>query len=122
MRLIVAGSRDFSDYELLCEVLDEFLGGLNIEAVEIVSGGARGADRLGERYARERLKVPAKLFLADWRSEGRSAGITRNIRMGQYGDALVAFWDGESRGTGHMISLMKSLKKPCKVVTRGSWL
>lgn len=71
-----------------------------------VSGAARGADRLGERWATIN-SVPVKLFPAAWRAvEGevdRRAGFLRNTRMAEYADALVAVWDGESPGTAHMI-------------------
>ena len=98
-RLIIAGTRTFSDYNLLQTTVDFLLRRKG--EVEIVSGGARGADRLGELYAR-RHNIPLKVFPADW-STGRSAGIKRNAEMAAYADALVAFWDGESRGTRNMI-------------------
>lgn len=72
---------------------------------EIVSGGARGADKLGERYANEN-SIAIKQFVPEWERNGRlnkRAGIERNIDMGNYADTLVAFWDGRSKGTRHMI-------------------
>lgn len=101
LKLIVAGSRNFSNYELLKSVLLEYLKDRDLSEVEIVSGAARGADRLGERFACE-FGCKLKQFPADW-SKGKQAGILRNAEMGNYADALVAFWDGESRGTKHMI-------------------
>lgn len=110
-RVIVAGSRDFNDYELLKSKMLHYLKGFDLSEVEIVSGTARGADQLGERFARE-FGCKLKQFPADW-NKGRQAGILRNIEMGDYADALVAFWDGKSRGTKHMIEYAK--KKWLKV-------
>lgn len=89
---------------------------------EIVSGGAVGVDWLGEQYARTH-GLPLKIFPADWETHGKKAGILRNIEMGNYADALIAVWDGKSRGTKHMIEYMKSLNKPvfiAKIVTKES--
>ena len=99
-KVIIAGSRDFTDYELLCSFADQTLAGA--EDVEIVSGGARGADALGERYARERGRR-LKVFPADWKKWGAAAGPIRNAEMAAYADALIAFWDGRSAGTRDMI-------------------
>lgn len=105
-KVIVAGGRDFSNYALLKSRLDYALQNKVSEGVTIVSGAARGADSLGERYAKERGYTidshPAK-----WDEFGKSAGYIRNKEMAQSADALVAFWDGKSRGTKHMIDLAK---------------
>jgi len=74
---------------------------------EVVSGCARGADRLGERWA-EQNGIPVKRFPADWDTHGKSAGHMRNREMGLYADALVALWDGQSPGTRGMIEFAKS--------------
>jgi len=103
MKVIVAGSRDFNDYETLKTVCDFMLS--RQDEVEIVSGTARGADLLGERYAKEK-GYSIKQFTPDW-SKGKSAGYIRNEEMAKYGDALIAFWDGKSKGTEHMINLAK---------------
>ena len=104
MKVIIAGSRDFDDYELLRKYCDFYLQSQT--EIEIVSGTARGADQLGERYAKER-GYPVKQFPADWDKHGRSAGYIRNEEMAKYGDALIAFWNGMSKGTEHMINLAK---------------
>ena len=104
MKIIIAGTRDFSDYPLMKEECDRILQ--EYEDIEIVSGGARGADKMGEFYAKER-GYPVKLFPADWNRLGKSAGYARNKQMAQYADALIAFWDGKSSGTNHMINLAK---------------
>lgn len=105
MKVIVAGSRDFDDYESLKTYCDYILG--NLTDIEIVSGTARGADKLGERYAEER-GFPVTKFPADWNKHGKKAGPIRNEQMADYADALIAFWDGESRGTKHMIDIAKA--------------
>ena len=120
-KVIIAGSRSFSDYGLLKAYADYKLSAIQDE-IEIVSGGARGADALGERYAKEkgyRLKV----FPADWQRYGNSAGYKRNGEMAEYADALLAFWDGNSRGTKHMIDLAasKGLKIGIKVYVENTF-
>jgi len=102
MKIIIAGGRGFNDYERLCSYCDYLLQ--NKDDIEIVSGCARGADKLGERYAEER-GYPIKRFPADWGTFGNSAGYRRNKEMADYADALIAFWDGKSKGTQHMINI-----------------
>lgn len=101
-KVIIAGGRTFTDYELLKTEADRLLE-LQTD-VEIVSGTARGADQLGERYANER-NYPVARFQPDWNLHGKSAGYKRNAEMADYADGLIAFWDGESKGTKHMIDL-----------------
>lgn len=117
MKLIVAGGRDFKDYELLKEKLDFVLGNAITEGaeIEIVSGTANGADKLGERYAEERgYKI--KRFPADWETHGKFAGFLRNQSMAAYATHCICFWDGKSRGTEHMISLAKEFKLHLRIV------
>jgi len=111
-KLIVAGGRDFDDYELLSDKLEKLRIAVwkndIADDIEIVCGKARGADSLGERWAKEN-HVSVKEFPANWNrqpdgSYDKSAGHKRNREMGDYGDALLAFWDGKSRGTKNMIS------------------
>ena len=104
-RVIIAGTRDFADYEALKTYADYKLSRIE-DSIEIVSGGSRGADTLGEQYAREK-GYSIKRFPADWEKYGRSAGPRRNEAMARYADALLAYWDGESRGTKNMIELAK---------------
>ena len=101
-RVIVAGCRDFDNYEVLRDKCDSLLSRKHDRNIIIVSGHATGADSLGERYARERgYKV--ELYPADWAAHGKAAGPIRNAQMADNADALIAFWDGESRGTKNMI-------------------
>jgi len=103
-RVIVAGSRGFNDFTLMCQKLDKLLS--NKESVEIISGTCRGADQLGERYAESR-GYSIDRYPANWDKYGKSAGFRRNEQMAVNADALVAFWDKESKGTKHMIDLAR---------------
>lgn len=113
-KVIVAGGRDFNDYELLKSKLDYVLQ-KKLPNVTIVSGTARGADRLGEKYATERGLEVVK-FPAEWDKYGKSAGYRRNAEMADYADGCVCFWDGKSRGTKHMIDLAKKKGIQCIVI------
>ena len=103
-KVIIAGCRDFNDYELLKEKCDDFLQDENKEDVVIISGHASGADALGERYAQER-GFQLETYPADRKAHGRAAGSIRNARMASAANALIAFWDGKSRGTKNMIEI-----------------
>lgn len=109
MKVIVAGSRSFSDYN----TLEKELNNLEFEITTIISGTAHGADRLGEVYASE-YNIPVDRYPADWNQYGKSAGYIRNVEMAKEADALVAFWDGTSKGTFHMINIAR--KKGLKVI------
>jgi hypothetical protein len=115
-KIIVAGTRTFTKYNTLEKVLDYCIK--EHETVnpqdtihEIVSGHARGVDKLGEEYARVR-KYGIKIFHADWNTYQKAAGPIRNAKMAEYGDILVAFWDMRSKGTLNMIQQMNNLDKP----------
>ncbi len=128
MRVIIAGSRNFNNYELLKQKCDNIL---KFRQVEIVSGGAKGADSLGEKYALER-GYAIKRFIPDW-SIGKSAGYIRNESMAKYASnrdqkleylltdksavgGLIAFWDGKSRGTKNMIDLAVKYNLKLRVI------
>lgn len=102
-RVVIAGGRDFSDYKLLRETMDNLLSKITDE-ITVVCGQARGADTLGEQYAKEK-GYDVDYYPADWAKYGRRAGYMRNEQMAQNADALAAFWDGKSRGTKSMIEL-----------------
>jgi O-acetyl-ADP-ribose deacetylase (regulator of RNase III) len=104
LRVIVAGSRTIMDYRLVEQAIQE--SGFTIR--EIISGGARGVDQLGLRYARGH-KIPTTVFPAKWKRDGRAAGFIRNERMAEVAHALIAVWDGVSKGTKHMIDLARKL-------------
>ncbi len=109
MEIIVAGGREFSNYSLLEETLDKIIQ--QPEQTLLISGGARGADALGERYAHTK-NISVVRCPADWKRYRKGAGERRNREMARQAaeddqGALVAFWDGKSRGTGKMIELAK---------------
>jgi hypothetical protein len=113
-RVIIAGSRDFNDYHLLQQWCDYMLQNFNPQNVMVVSGTARGADQLGERYAKERgMHLDSRP--ANWDAFGKRAGYIRNEEMAQNADALIAFTNG-SKGTAHMINLAHKYKLKVKVV------
>jgi len=112
LRIIIAGGRDFDNYVLLKSSVNKIIESLmtSSERIEIVSGRAKGADRLGEQYANE-VGYPIAYFSADWGNLGKRAGYVRNRGMAKYAMSdgnigmLIAFWDGKSKGTKHMIDL-----------------
>lgn len=114
LRIIIAGSRNFNDYELLKEEVINIVKSNNKpkQFIKIVSGKARGADTLGECFAKE-FGLETKEFPADWDRFGKKAGYVRNVEMAKYAvengndGILIAFWDGKSKGTKHMIDLAK---------------
>lgn len=116
MRVIIAGGRDFNDYQYLCEIMDHVLRRVNKDKLVIVNGDGpgkwdnqlkkyvtEGADQLGKRYANER-GYELDLYPPDWKGLGKKAGPIRNKQMAQNADALVAFNTG-GNGTKSMISL-----------------
>lgn len=113
-RLIVAGSRGFDDYAFLEKYLLYYvqLYDLTESEIEIVSGGARGADRLGEKFARE-YGCKLTVMHADWDLHAKKAGFIRNTEMAEYvkeNGGCIVFWDGVSSGTKHMIDIAKRFK------------
>lgn len=115
-KVIVAGGRKFNDYNLLKNKLDNILSEKRkTHQIYIISGMAKGADTLGEQYANEN-GFTVLGFPAEWNLYGKSAGIRRNEEMAKVGDALIAFWDGESPGTKHMIETAKSKKLLVRVI------
>lgn len=114
MKCIIAGGRDFNDYATLQSVCDKIFK--NTKPDEIVSGTARGADSLGELYAKNK-KIEVKRFPADWNLHGMRAGIIRNEQMAAYATHLIAFWDGKSKGTKNMIALAKNYNLITRVIS-----
>lgn len=111
MKVIIAGTRLGCPYKLLCDVIDDS----GFEITEVVSGTAKGVDRLGEYWAAQH-GIPIKQFYPDW-GAGKKAGIVRNMHMGTYADALIAIPSiSESKGTYHMISYMIGRHKPVHYV------
>ena len=95
MKLIIAGGRDFTNKFYMVGCLDSISTGIT----EVVSGGAMGADTLGERWARDN-ELPVTHFLPQWAAYGKSAGHLRNKEMAEYADAVALFPGG--KGTASM--------------------
>ena len=115
MKLAIVGSRGFNDYEFLREKILDLIEENEIVVNEIVSGGAKGVDTLAEEFA-EDLDYEITVFEADWKGLGRKAGPLRNTQIVEYSDIVVAFWDGESRGTLDSITKAKSLGKEVHII------
>ena len=101
MKTIIAGPRDYYIYQSLLEAIDK----ISWEITEVVSGRARGVDKMGERWAKEH-GIPVQPFPADWDRFGKRAGPIRNTQMANYvgsEGALLALWDHQTIGTGNMI-------------------
>lgn len=110
MKVIIAGGRNITDRTIVAKAIK----GAPFKITEVVSGKAKGVDAIGETYARA-LGLHVKAFPADWDQYGKGAGPIRNRQMAQYADALIAVWDGFSRGTGNMIAEMRKLGKPVHI-------
>lgn len=110
-KLAIIGSRGFNDYTLLRSVLDPYKDVITL----VVSGGAKGADSLGEMWANEN-NIKTKIFYPDWEAHGKRAGFIRNEYIIKEGDGVIAFWDGISPGTKSSIDLCKKYNKPIKII------
>ena len=111
IKIGVIGSRSFNDYELLKRVLDEYLGKVWV----VVSGGAKGADSLGEKWANEN-NIKTCIYKPDWDTHGKGAGMIRNKDIVEDSDIIIAFWNSLSRGTEHSINLAKKMDKEVRIV------
>lgn len=116
MKVIIAGSRIFDDrepyfYKVLEKLVNRFeeIHECKIECV--VSGTAKGPDRIGEKWAYAN-GIPVHKFTPDWKQFGKVAGLMRNVVMGDFADGAIIMWDGQSRGSSHMRDVMINLGKP----------
>ncbi len=118
--LAVIGSRSFNDYETLEYEIDRIFKYKKLDKPDrnmcIVSGGARGADRLAKRYADEHTDVHYVEHPADWKTHGKKAGMIRNLDIVKDSRMVLAFWNGKSKGTKHTLGLAQTLGKQIKVV------
>lgn len=121
--LLVAGSRNYQNYTEMCQVLDFLLKNQVAQGnkIVIVSGGARGADSLAERYADER-GYEKHIMPADWNLHGNKAGYIRNTEMHIFISdpsvkrrGCVCFWDMQSKGTRHNFKLAEYYNNPIRV-------
>ena len=117
-KVIIAGGRDFDDYNRLKTHCDKILENKRNQGyrIIIISGTARGADTLGERYAKEKGYEVLR-FPADWNTYGKRAGYIRNKEMAENADACICFWDRISNGTRHIINNKKKKRLPLRIVT-----
>lgn len=114
-RVVIAGCRDFNNYELAKEYIDFCIANIkNKYKLIFVSGGANGADTLGEKYAKE-MGYELEIYPAQWQKYGLKAGPLRNRQMAEIADYVICFWDGKSSGTKSMINETKAQNKPIKI-------
>lgn len=114
MKLAIVGGRDYHDYALLANTIFSSLCPLDF-ITEIISGGAKGTDHLAEDFA-ENNDIPLTVFPAEWNKYGKSAGFIRNQTIVNNCDMVLAFWDGQSRGTADTIEKAKKAKKPTLII------
>jgi len=120
MKLAIVGGRNFNDESLMAEYLSLFSVAytndeLDPPEVEVISGGAKGADSLGEWFAKIN-RMPVTIFKPEWDKYGKAAGFIRNQTIVDNCDMVLAFWDGKSRGTADTIEKAKRAKKPTFIV------
>lgn len=108
INLAIVGSRIFEDYETLEQTVDEIRTRFNV--VKIVSGGAKGADSLAEKYAKEN-NIETMIFYPNWAKYGKKAGFLRNETIVDNSDMILAFWDRISNGTKHTITIANAKNK-----------
>jgi len=113
MKIAIVGSRTFYDQPLLRESVSKELDISEIDL--IVSGGAKGADSLAEKFADEN-NISKQIFYPEWSKYGKGAGYIRNKLIIENVDIVFAFWDGKSKGTKHSINLAKELNKQLFVI------
>jgi uncharacterized phage-like protein YoqJ len=119
MKIAVVGGRDFEDYNKMQRVIESYFDD-NIELwdrknVIFVSGGAKGADSLMEKFAKK-FDYNTLIFKPDWNLYGKSAGFVRNRKIIQNSDVVFAFWDGKSKGTKNSIDIAKELGKGLYII------
>ena len=113
--VLIAGSREFEDYGTAKKYIDFCLYNIRKQyKIIIISGGAKGADKLGERYAHEN-RMKCIYYYPDWEKYGKGAGVRRNSEMVEKADYVICFWNGESRGTRSTVNFAKSMKKPLRI-------
>ncbi len=114
-RIVVAGCRDYYNYNEAKEFINHCLKSFNAEDTFVfLSGNCRGADQLGERFAEE-TGLSVELYPAEWKKHGKAAGPIRNKKMVAACDAVICFWDGKSKGTRSLIQYAKEMQKPLAI-------
>ena len=115
MKIIIAGTRTFTDKHLLFCKMDWLVSMLDLRYVTVISGTAEGADKLGEEWAKDKNFLCEK-FPPDWNKHGKAAGPIRNAQMADAADMCIVFWDGKSKGTKNMIETALSKGLLVKVI------
>ncbi|MBE6798218.1 MAG: DUF2493 domain-containing protein [Ruminococcaceae bacterium] len=114
-RIIIAECRNYTNYGEAKKYIDHSLSNIrNAHKIIVVSGGCKGADMIGERYAEEN-KFIVERYPAEWNKYGKKAGPIRNKIMAETADFIICFWDGKSKGTQSMIKYAKAYRKPLKI-------
>jgi hypothetical protein len=116
MKIAIVGSRNYPDLDAVRAFVRNLPPGTTI-----VSGGARGVDKVAELAAVRRPDLCTKIILADWDAYGKSAGYRRNVEIVNAADEVVAFWDGTSRGTAHTISIARNANKLVRIYRPGEY-
>ncbi len=113
LKILIAGSRDFNNVNLMRNILDKFFP----EPFHLISGGAKGADKLSENYLLGREGCFKTIIPANWDLHGKSAGYIRNKKMFEENpNIVVVFWDGKSKGTKHTLNLAKEHQIPTLII------
>lgn len=114
-RVLIAGCRTFNNYAVAKQYINYCISNIRKDySLTIISGGADGADKLGERYAEEN-GFEIEYYLPDWKKYGRSAGPRRNKEMVERADYIICFWDGKSRGTASTVKYTQNCGKPLRI-------
>jgi hypothetical protein len=114
IRVAVIGSRTFDDYNFAKQKINEIVVDYRGDISSIVSGGAKGADKIAEKFASE-YNIPMQIFKPDW-SIGRHAGFLRNTEIINNSDIVIAFWNGTSTGTKDSINKAYKLSKIVHII------
>jgi basic membrane lipoprotein Med (substrate-binding protein (PBP1-ABC) superfamily) len=110
-KFAIIGSRGFDNIPLLTSTMEQYKSHISF----VISGGARGADKMGEVWANIN-SIPTVIHLPDWDKHGRAAGFIRNTLIVEEADVIIAFWDGISKGTLDSINKAKALNKPIRII------
>lgn len=110
MKIAIVGSKIFDDYNIFQNYINKIFKNIDRKDIEIISGGAKGADSLAERFAKEN-NIKIKIIYPEWNKYGKQAGYLRNIQIIKESDMAIIFWDGKSKGTKHDIDLCEKYKK-----------
>ena len=115
LKIVIAGCRNYNNYYEAKEYIDFCIREIKKNnTIVILSGGCKGTDMLGERYAIEN-GYEIRKFVANWDKYGKAAGPIRNEQMAIEADYIICFWDYKSRGTKSMIENAKKYSKPYKI-------